>query len=492
MRRTLLVVVVAGLQIACHDTREPAADPRPLRSAAESVSPRDDAAAAPALPEPAARNVIVQLFNWKFAEITAALPRLRAAGYSHIHVSPPQKSNERVWQWWGRYQPLDFATIAGPLGTEAEFRTMNAEAERNGIKIIVDVVANHTIDVRELPSPDFVRLDGDVIVGEQFPQFAPADFHPRCNTDDANPPSVIACWLDDALCDLRTETPPVRRVMHEYLTRLAGMGVDGFRFDAAKHIDPGFFPDVLQGLPDAYSFGEVITASAASMPNVEVLDFYDFPLTATMRKAFAFGGDLRLLRNPAANGGALAGPRAVTFVRNHDIDRGQANDRGLDMGSQNTFGIGWNGADKPLSEADIILAYAYILGREDGLPYVFVDMPSSGTGDKRQDRFDDPKLVPFIRFHNLCLAGEGGVARRADVAVETQSPNALAWQRGTDRLVVLNKAAEPFVLRNQQTSLQPGRYVDVSTGWPLDVDGSGRIAEWSVPGQTAVMFVKQE
>src|SRR4051812_27499196 len=108
MRRTLLVLIIVASQIAFAQTR--------LRTAS-----------APSLPQPAGRNVIVQLFNWKFTEITAALPKLHAIGYSHIHVSPPQKSNERVWQWWGRYQPIDFSVIAGPLGSEAEFRKMNAE-----------------------------------------------------------------------------------------------------------------------------------------------------------------------------------------------------------------------------------------------------------------------------------------------------------------------------------------------------------------------------
>ena len=71
----------------------------------------------PALPEPDNRNVIVQLFNWPFHAITTAMPQLRAAGYSHVLVSPPQRSNEHVPEWWGRYQPIDFSAIEGPLGT---------------------------------------------------------------------------------------------------------------------------------------------------------------------------------------------------------------------------------------------------------------------------------------------------------------------------------------------------------------------------------------
>ena len=56
---------------------------------------------------------------------------------------------------------------------------------------------------------------------------------------------------------------------------------------------------------------------------------------------------------------------------------------------------------------------------------------------------------------------------------------------------MINKADTPHALRNLATSLQPGRYIEVATGWPLDVDAAGKIAEWNVPAQTAVMFVKQ-
>lgn len=105
------------------------------------------------IPEPDNHNVIVQLFNWEFDDIQAVLPTLKTLGYSHVHVSPPQKSNEHVWQWWGRYQPVDYNTIAGPLGSETAFQQMNAVADANDIDIVVDVVANHTVDITEQPDP---------------------------------------------------------------------------------------------------------------------------------------------------------------------------------------------------------------------------------------------------------------------------------------------------------------------------------------------------
>jgi alpha-amylase len=157
-----------------------------------SVSRADVPGVAPGIPEPEHRNVIVQLFNWRFDDIRQVIPMLRPLGYSHVHVSPPQKSNERVWQWWGRYQPVDFTKIEGPLGSETEFRAMTATAAANGIQILVDVVLNHTVDLNEAP-PGLVRVEGNRVIEDNFPQFAPEDFHDRCNvTSDDTAPAVLA------------------------------------------------------------------------------------------------------------------------------------------------------------------------------------------------------------------------------------------------------------------------------------------------------------
>ena len=269
---------------------------------------------APGVPVPAQRNVIAQLFNWRFNDITAALPKLKQFGYSHVHVSPPQGSNERIWQWWGRYQPIDFSVIKGPLGTETESKSMNDAAHALDVKIIVDVVFNHTIDITEAPSDDFVVLNGDTIVSDKFPQFRPEDFHRRCNINDSDINSVRQCWLSNVLADLKTESPHVRGIAHDYLSKLVSLGVDGFRFDAAKHIEPDFFKEVLKDFSAQFSFGEAIVGDTTQIPPVDSLDFYDFPLAATMHRAFGFGGDLRELLRAQDHQHALPGPKAGTFV----------------------------------------------------------------------------------------------------------------------------------------------------------------------------------
>lgn len=442
---------------------------------------------APGIPEPDNRNVIIQLFNWRFNDIKAVIPTLNALGYSHVHVSPAQKSNERVSQWWGRYQPVDYSVIEGPLGSETEYKQMNDAAASNGIQIIADVVLNHTVDITEQPTPPFIVMAGDFVGSETFPQFNPGDFHRRCNV--TSPDTEQTCWLSNNLADLNTTGSKVRQVAKDYLQKLAALGVDGYRFDAAIHVEPSFYADVLSVVPGKFAVGEIIKDRPSHFQawlDVPEMDYKDFPLLTTMRDAFAFGGDLRTLKNPKDVDRALPGPRAVTLVRNHDIDRGQADDRGLT--DREKFGIGWRESSKSLDRIDVNLAYAYLFGREDGLPYVFVDMNTLPAA-QQDDRLDDPFVVAGIRFHNLCLAGQGGVARREEVwRIET--PNAIAWQRGTDRFVVINKAGEPFEIVSLGTSLRPGEYKEVRTGWRLDVQPGGTIDHWKVPARSAMMFVR--
>lgn len=442
------------------------------------------------IPEPQQREAIVQLFNWTFNDIKDKIPTLKALGYSHIHVSPPQKSNEKVWQWWGRYQPVDFSVISGPLGSETEFEQMSKYAEAHAIQIVVDTVLNHTVDVDEQPDPPFVRLDGNKVSEVRLPQFRPEHFHQKCQTA-AGTGADQECWLECKLADLNTRDTHVRQVAKDYLKKLADLGVNGYRFDAAIHIEPEFYTDVLSVVPGKLVFGEIIKSSTSHFEPwiaIEKMRFYDFPLANMMKEAFAPGGDLTKLKEPKANGRALDGSKAITFVRNHDIDRGQVNDRGLKDGGHREYSVGWDDDWQKPNWTDIHLAYAYIFGREDGLPYVFVDM-NTLCPEAQDDRYDDPFIVAGIRFHNLSLADTNNDEPRKE-KWQIEKPNTIGWQRGEDRFVVINKAKDRYEIKDLKTTLRKGEYKDVRTGLPLHVQSDGWIKHWDVPPRSAMMFVR--
>lgn len=386
-------------------------------------------------------SAMVQLFNWRFADIQKEIPRLARLGYSHVHVSPAQKSNPST-EWWARYQPVDFTRIEGPLGSESDFRSMNAMADKYGIGIVADVVFNHMAN------------DGVHSKELKYPRFSPQDFHWKTCIDYGNNHSVQNGWLNCDLPDLKTQSEYVRGEARRYLRWLLSMGVDGFRFDAAKHIEPEFFAAVTWDLPPhVFLLGEVISASAADLhPWLGSMDLYDFPLTSTMVQAFSYGGDLRSMFFAADRGQALTGTKAVTFVKNHDTAHAQFG--GFSFSSQ----------------ADEILAYGFILAREEGLPYVYVDA------------YEDPRVVAGLAFHNRMLG-------QAEFWHSNHLKDQLVIQRGTAGLAVINKSAEEFAVGDVKATLADGLYRDLVSRKRVQVQ-DGRLAE-RIPGRSMAFFVRE-
>lgn len=427
----------------------------------------------PSIPDTIRRNAIAQLFNWKFSDISKVIPRLKKLGYSHIHVSPPQKSVEYLNVWWERYQPVSFKEISGPLGNEYEFKKMNSIADQNGIAVIADVVINH------MAGGDYRRLHSNgKIISENYPEFSPDDFHPFKEINWNDTESIEQGWLYGDLPDLDTSSSYVQNELKEYLRKLIELGVDGFRVDAAIHISPQDLECIIGGIPkNVLIVFEISRDSPSDMKRfsdaIPWADYYDFPLLNTMRIAFGWDGDLSKLENSEDKGLALHGYNAITFVTNHDIDRGWA-----------VSGEGMDDSKWQISREDRELAYAYIFGREDGLPYVFVDMinPKPNIDVFPDESFDRPNIVAGLRFHNLALGKSENWIKKEKTCI--------AWQRGNDMLAVINKSTSTCDLLHLQTTLRPGKYNEIRHGYELNVQDNGTILDWRVPSRSAYYFVR--
>lgn len=110
-------------------------------------------------------GVILHCWNWSYNNIKDHMQEIAQAGYSAIQTSPVQQPKDYTYagnvdtnvgtpngcgandgQWWKLYQPVTFSICDNGqtwLGTKEEFTQMCAEAEKYGVKVIVDIVANH-------------------------------------------------------------------------------------------------------------------------------------------------------------------------------------------------------------------------------------------------------------------------------------------------------------------------------------------------------------
>lgn len=212
-------------------------------------------------------GAILHCFDWSYQEIIDHLDDIAAAGYTAVQTSPvqPPKDYNAAWtdgggQWWKLYQPLGFR-IAGEDETwlcegGETLADLCEAAHKKGIKVIVDVVANHLankegggyyLDKDGNGSPDDLNGDGeinasDANLSEQVDdafQNHPEYFH--ANTAGVNDGSRYNMTQNQmGMPDLNTSNQFVQQEVYTFLVECVNCGVDGFRFDAAKHIElPG-------------------------------------------------------------------------------------------------------------------------------------------------------------------------------------------------------------------------------------------------------------
>lgn len=182
---------------------------------------------------------IVHLFEWKFEDIANECEQfLGPNGYKAIQVSPVNEN--AVFEgrpWWERYQPFSHRIITRS-GNETQFADMLARCNKVGVGILVDVVFNHmTGNIGET-----LGTSGDTVEINYWNYttipYTAEDFHASCDlTDDTNATEVRICQLS-GLPDLNQTRVDVRQKISVFLNHLIGLGVAGFRVDAAKHMWP--------------------------------------------------------------------------------------------------------------------------------------------------------------------------------------------------------------------------------------------------------------
>lgn len=328
-------------------------------------------------------NTILHAFDWFYKDIAQAAEEIARLGYGWVLFPPPlfSRGGEEGMEWWNRYQPKDYRVIRSYLGNKAELVEAIERLHEVGVKVIADVVFNHManesrVDRLDFPGAEVMAAYGrdagafeaDRLYGDLGkPLFGPADFNKDGNIDN---------WMDlheateHSLCGLPDldMTDHVIAEQRECLRALNGLGFDGYRVDAVKHLPDYHIRMVFEteDLKDKFVFGESLTTNDAEervflWPLMEKtsLGFYDFPLHETLRRVFGNGGKIKELVDPAAFGQALVGGRGVTFSVTHDIPNNDV--------FRGTL----------LSARDEFLANVYILGRKDGIPLIYSDNDQS-------------------------------------------------------------------------------------------------------------------
>lgn len=422
-------------------------------------------------------GLTLHCWNWSFAEIEANMATIAAQGYTAIQTSPVQplkestnKSGHTVsGNWWVYYQPVDFTitTASGnALGTRAELESMIATAHQYGVQVIVDVVANHMANKKgnDLSGkiPEYLRKD--------------AYWHDvTTNTTDWNDRYDITQHCMNGLPDLNTSNKELQNIILDFLCECIDAGVDGFRFDGAKHIETpmdsadvasDFWPTVVGGAEeyaqskfgkDLYIYGEVLdtTGGVSLMGYTQYMAVTDNSWGNSLRKNIEAGNAaLSAGYDKAADASVL-----VLWAESHDTF--MTEDSYLRSGDT--------------SEADIIKTWALVAARADAMGLYFARPASlkQAIGKASVTGWANAEVREINKFHNA-FAGQ-------DEAVSNE--NGVSYvERGTTGVVLVQVAKTTRSTQVNVTAhaMADGQYVDQITGNLFTVENgriSGQIGE---------------
>jgi hypothetical protein len=158
--------------------------------------------------------------NGTFADVEADLPRIRSMGVDAVWFMPihPIGADGRKGTLGSPYSISDYRCVNPEYGTRADFGRLIKRAHGLGLKVMIDVVFNHT--------------SRDSVLVREHPEFFHADAGGR-------PVSTVAEWSD--VIDLKHPNPDLSATLIECLSEWARFGVDGFRCDVASLVPLEFW-----------------------------------------------------------------------------------------------------------------------------------------------------------------------------------------------------------------------------------------------------------
>lgn len=411
-------------------------------------------------------GVMLHAFNWSYNTIKENLPAIAAAGYTTVQTSPVQQpkdystSGDVTGQWWKLYQPISFHIAEQSwLGTKDDLKSLCDEADKYGIKIICDIVSNH------IANADETRPDS---VSNQVKKYEPEFYkkrrtYTRTYKGDANDSSVQAVVQGHvSKCpDLVTNDTAVQTYIINLLKECIDCGVDGFRFDAAKHIetedDGEYASDYWKNITtsassyytqktgdDLYIYGEILNNCGADRSYSSYTKYINVTDNRTGDAVLynVTRGKASTATNAKYKSG-VAASNAVLWAESHDTYEGSSGSSGF----SNTAGI---------SDENVVKAWAIVASRKDSTALFFARPGTALMGGVSTDTTYKSTAVSEInKFHNLFVGQSEKLGSSGDIAYVA---------RGTSGIVLSNCKGTNANVSISGTGLADGKYTDTVSG----------------------------
>lgn len=448
---------------------------------------------------PTEDETILHAWSWSLDTIAANMKDIAAAGYTYVQTSPVQtcyvgegggmalfseEGDSVKGKWYYYYQPTDWRIGNYIMGTRDDFRNMCDSARHYGVKVIVDVLPNHTAidDSAVLPTLDNA-------VGGHENLYHANGFTPITDYNDR-----LQCTTGEmgGLKDVNTENPDFQYYYLQYVNDLINLGARGFRYDTAKHIgvhsdslDPksarNNFWDIATGregvkgltllMPDSlYIYGEVLQDK--NVPEKEYEEYMDMTASSyghVLREALRAG---KVNEDMLTNWYHDAAPESlVTWVESHD-----------------TYCNAHESAD--MSDEMMRMGWVFLTARQHGRP-LFYSRPAGSTrsnywgnnvnGARGNDEFKHPEVVAANKFRSA-MSGQ------AEEITTAKEGAVIEICRGDHGAAVVNFSDKEFKVK-MATSLPDGEYTDAVYGNKFKVS-KGSLEGKVAPLTSYILYAK--
>ena len=404
-------------------------------------------------------GTILHCFSWSYKDVTEALPRIAKAGFSSVQVMPIQNQVDG-WPWWFFYQAVDLKVhddYLNEINGSDELKKLCAEADKYGIKVIMDVVANHL----SLPFQDDLR-EYEEEIGEtiDYAEFyeghewllSPDCWHEPMSMGDYSKRYRITHG-ELGMHDLNTENEVVQQHTLDFINDLKALGVDGIRWDAAKHIGlPSEGSEFWKVVTDTglYNYGEIITAPSNNDADNGLMAEYAEYMSVTDTKygewllSMFSGYGVKELDGNWVNKDVPAN-KLVYWAESHDTysNNGEVGD------SRNS------------NQNQVDRAYAVAASRE-GATALYFSRPASKVKDeimagaKGSEHYINSEVSAVNHFHNAMVGKKDCYAVSEGCAVVTRENGGA--------VIVCGKGCGEVEVVNAGGYAKPGTYKDEITG----------------------------
>ena len=464
---------------------------------------------------PAARGLLDRAEGRRYhggdlAGVRQRLPYLKELGVTALWFNPIfDNTNEldrkevydgKATTAYHGYHAIDYYAVDEHFGDLAALRGLVDDAHRQGIKIILDMVANHTSAyhpwVSDPPTPTWFHGTAERHPNNLWQTWTLAD--PYASPELRR--NVLDGWFIDVLPDLNQDDPEVARYLIQNTLWWIGVsGIDGIRQDTWPYVPRRFWRDWMAAIKRQYPafrvVGEVLDGDPTMIAFFEggrvkhdgiddrVDALFDFPLHFQIRNAFARGGPLRDVAQMLARDHVYRDPSSlVTLLGLHDVNRF--------MGERGATVDG------------LKLAYTFLFTTR-GTPLVYYgdeialpggndpdnrrDFPGGWTGDTRNafeasGRTPEQQAVWSHVQRLLRLRAERVDLRRGATQHLHASEQQLVYRRGRT-IVALNNDTTPAEVRLPVGSLPPDA---LGVCAPPRIDGSALVL--TIPARAGCVF----